>query len=392
MIDIKPNENIAIVVVGYNRLSSIKRLLGSLLNAHYSVLNVPLFISIDCSGDEALYDYVRKFEWPFGDKYVNIQAVRLGLMNHIFQCGDLTNHFKAVILLEDDIFVSPYFYDYALQAYEFYKDDSRVAGISLFKDEVLGRLPIIHSCGGSDSYLSQNVATWGEMWTTNMWSDFKSWFNNPENQDLKNVDMPEYIKGWKKAWSKYQFAYMVQTDRFYVYPSVSLTTCFADAGTNSPLSSCLGQVTLLDGPKEFHFRPFEETTKYDVYSTNLAIYEWLQIKPEELCVDLRNQNINRFNKRYLLTPYVKPYKVVKTFGLQLRPIELNVKFKIPGTELFLYDTKEQLGNGRTDNYPPAIPFYYLRMFDVTMLRRYLNTYYPNDIITRIKNKFFKKKR
>ena len=99
-------EKIAIVVVGYNRLNSIKRLLQSLLDANYSHHDIPLVISIDCSGDEELYNFVIDFRWPFGDKYVNIQKERLGLKSHIFQCGDLTKLFKAVVLLEDDLYAS----------------------------------------------------------------------------------------------------------------------------------------------------------------------------------------------------------------------------------------------------------------------------------------------
>ena len=105
-------ERIAIVVVGYNRLKALKRLLNSLNDAHYDTNDVPLVISIDASGERALYDYVESYRWLHGDKYVNIQAERLGLKAHIIQCGDLTHYFKAVALFEDDLWVSPYFYHY----------------------------------------------------------------------------------------------------------------------------------------------------------------------------------------------------------------------------------------------------------------------------------------
>ena len=113
MMDIpQTKDKVAIVAIGYNRLESMKRLLSSLLKASYTVDNVPLVISIDCSGDTKLYDYVRTFEWPFGPKYVKIQTERLGLLKHVLQCGGLTKFFKAAILLEDDIYVSEFFYDY----------------------------------------------------------------------------------------------------------------------------------------------------------------------------------------------------------------------------------------------------------------------------------------
>ena len=98
-IDSKYKETVAIVAVGYNRLDSMKRLLNSLLQANYPIDDIPLVISIDCSGETMLYDYVKDFNWPFGQKYVNIQEERLGLRNHIYQCGDLTEFFKGVIVL-----------------------------------------------------------------------------------------------------------------------------------------------------------------------------------------------------------------------------------------------------------------------------------------------------
>ena len=82
--------DIAIVVVGYNRLKSMKRLLTSLLKACYPNQNIPLIISVDCSGDQEIYDYVVDFTWPYGDKIVNIEKARLGLLKHIYQCGDFT--------------------------------------------------------------------------------------------------------------------------------------------------------------------------------------------------------------------------------------------------------------------------------------------------------------
>ena len=114
---IEDKERIAIVVVGYNRQQSLSRLMSSLLQANYDDVSVPLFISIDCSNDHGLYDYVKKIVWPYGNKYVNIQNERLGLKEHIMQCGDLSQHFKAIILLEDDIYVGEYFYNYAIKKY-----------------------------------------------------------------------------------------------------------------------------------------------------------------------------------------------------------------------------------------------------------------------------------
>ena len=50
----------------------------------------------------------------------------------MLQCGDISYEYGSVIVLEDDLFVSPFFYKYAVEAQEFYRDDNRIGGISLY--------------------------------------------------------------------------------------------------------------------------------------------------------------------------------------------------------------------------------------------------------------------
>lgn len=50
-------------------------------------------------------------------------------------------------------------------------------------------------------------------------------------------------------------------------------------------------------------------------------------------------NRKDFSKKYVLTPARLPYKIVKSFGLHMRPQEVNVINNIPGTNIFLYDTR-----------------------------------------------------
>ena len=122
-------EKIAVIVVGYNRKNGIERLLDSINTACYDDNNIPLVISIDASGNQLLYDYVKSFNWKHGEKYVNIQENRLGLKAHIFQCASLSKYFKGVIILEDDLFVSPYYYHYCTECLEQYGSNEKVAGI-----------------------------------------------------------------------------------------------------------------------------------------------------------------------------------------------------------------------------------------------------------------------
>ena len=227
----KNKERIAIVAIGYNRQAGLSRLLDSVNDAVYDIPEVPLFISIDASGDQKLYEYVKGFEWKHGPKFVNIQEERLGLKNHIFQCMSLSKYFKGVIILEDDILVSPYFYHYACKTLEKYGDDERVAGIALYRNEYDGysNIPLIPLYNGQDVMAWKSICTWGEMLNERMWREFSEWLA-AWDENFEAIDMNETIKGWSRAWSKYFYAYIVSTDRYFIFPYEPLTTNFNDAG------------------------------------------------------------------------------------------------------------------------------------------------------------------
>lgn len=377
------NKNkVAVVVVGYKRLNSIMRLLNSLINAKYTC-DVPLVISIDSSLYQPLYNYVNEFYWPFGDKYVIIEQKRLGLRDHILSCGDLTKFFKAAVILEDDIFVSEYFYDYVQLAVDKYNSDDRIGGISLYRPAMDGNLPIDFIQDGKDTFAYQNVESWGQCWTERMWCAFREWYSDTHEHDFSNIDMPVFIKNWEKAWSKFYMAFQVETGRFFIYPSVSLTTCFSEAGVHGNNSS-IGQTVLLSGRKKYNFESFDSITKYDIYGSNEAIYGWLGLSPKELCINLRGYNNNNKGCRYMLSPYKYPYKICKRFSLSLRPIELNVKYGVEGDGLFLYDTNNDFSKLQQKSFPISLAYYYIRQFNVRILAMYVISYVKDKLLAFLK--------
>ena len=332
----------AIVSVGYNRIKSQKRQLEAIKRADYTRYeSVPLVISIDCSGDEELYNYARDFEWPHGEKYVIIREKRMGLKEHILACGDLTSYFKGIILLEDDIYVSKDFYNYTIQMEATYGDCPKVASISLYSNEMNGYcwLPLNRLHNEADVFADQAVSTWGEAWNSRMWSEFREWLAKTDIP-WETIDMPHQIKEWTKAWSKYYDAYMVMEDKYSIFPYTSLTTNFSDAGEHGGANNTIVQVSLQQGIKQYATLPFDKLVKYDVYSNNLLLSKVLNLRREDVCLDLYGVRPNDKKCRYYLSVQRMPYKVVKSYGLYMRPQELNVIEDIPGNDIFLYDTSE----------------------------------------------------
>lgn len=376
-------DKIAVVVVGYNRLKSITRLLNSLIAADYCGLNVPLIISIDCSGDEELYKYVNDFKWVHGQKYVNIQKERLGLLKHIYQCGDLSKYFKAIILLEDDLVVSPVFYSYALQTVNYYKNDSSIAEISLYKNETNGYvgLPFVNEQNGYDVFLMQDVSTWGECWTPEMWESFVEWRDCHTEEDVLNIDMTDIIKSWTRAWSKYYNAYVVATHKYVLYPNIAVTTNFSDAGEHGGDNNSLVQVNLQQKDFQYRFAPSDKLVKYDIYFNNESLYEWLGFSVEDVCLDLYNFHPNTYKKsRYILSTRKLGYKIVKTYALHMRPWELNVKHNISGTGITLYDTTVKARVGGEEVNEEVIP-YYLQGMNMRLIAKH--------VLKKISKKIFK---
>lgn len=396
MVEIGKSSNkskIAIVTVGYNRLKSLSRLLESLTVAEYNANDIPLVICIDASGNQELYDYVNAFDWKHGEKYVFIQKERLGLKKHIYFCGDLTRYFKAIVLLEDDLYVSPYFYDYVEKAVEKYGEDPRISQISLYKNEGNGYagLPFHPLENGNDVFLLQDVSTWGECWTEMMWNGFKEWLDGCSEDDIKTADMPVQIKQWDRAWSKYFNAYVDKTNRYNVFPYNPLSTNFGDVGEHGGTNNANVQVHMLWGKKNYVLGDFDELEKYDFFFNNEKLYEWLGLDEREVCLNLYGNSNNVKKKRYVLTTKLLPYKVVKSYGLSFKPIELNIKFSIPGDAVFLYDTNEsgERNKGTKSGYTYTTLRYFLQNYRPSLVKEELIAYYKNKVNNKLR-KVFKK--
>lgn len=337
---------ITLVVVGYNRPDSIRRILGSLEQADYDYEDIRLVVSIDHSGMEEVVRTAEECVWSHGSKEVFYRSERLGLRKHIISCGDMTEKYGSVMILEDDLFVSPDFYNYAMQALERYGDDPRIAGISLnTKRELLeSPYPFFPLHTGYDVYFQQFASSWGQVWNRRMWADFKEWYE--QNQTLpRNVNVPLTVLNYPEtSWAKFYQTYVVEKNKFYVFSYDSLTTNFGDAGEHFNHDSSAFQSVLFYGKKEYRMPAFEDGVKYDIFGEPLGLGKVLEVPEEELTCDFWGRKQEASYKRYLLTCCRRPYKVVKQFSMCMKPMELNVMEQIPGKEITLYDTSAKDDN------------------------------------------------
>lgn len=343
----------AIVVVTYNRPASLKRLLSFLSMAVFDSSDVNMVISIDYQASASHDEIVKtanNFEWKNGSKKIIEHKTNLGLKAHVLSCGDLSEEYGAVIVLEDDIVVSPYFYKYATTALKVYDNDINIAGISLYGFEwsQVADRAFLPAHNGSDVYFSQNAQSWGQLWSQRMWKQFKEWYLTHKDLDI-TLNVPENVRNWSdNSWLKYHIWYCVEKNKYFVYPYVSLSTNCSDLGVHLKGDNTYFQVPLLTGERENYEMPQlnETACRYDVYFERQGLGSFLGINDNDLCTDLYGKKKNSEQKRYWLTSAAAGYKTVKSFALQLRPHELNIIFGIEGSEIFLYDTHIAVKNNR----------------------------------------------
>lgn len=341
-------KSIAIVIVCYNRIDGVKRLCKSLLEADYNGnQDVTLIFSIDKSDTNIVADYAESVEWPHGIKIIRKYNNRQGLKQHILKCGDLTSDYDAVIILEDDIIVSNCFYRYASQAIDFYWNDPRIAGISLysFQKNWLNWLLRFEPCKTHyDAYFLRVAQSWGQVWTRPKWNEFRAWFvTNPNILPTDNI--PKYLKEWPdSSWLKYHDKYCIETNKYFVYPYYSLSSNCSDVGSHAMSNTNDHQVELQFDKKEFLFPLFNQSAIiYDEYMNRQFLGKYVNIPDEQLTTDLYCTH-SSIDTRFLLTTKKLNFKILKTFQLFIRPIEASVIHDYQGTGIYLYDTNEKVRN------------------------------------------------
>lgn len=333
--------NLAIITVAYNRVSSLNRLLKSLECAYYNEA-AALIISIDKSNTDKVEVFADNYNWPHGTKIVDKHEKNLGLRSHMMSLGKWFNMYDAIIVLEDDIVVSPNFYIYSQQCVNKYYKCKEIAGISLYGFQInyLTGLPWIPVKDEHDVYFMNCAMSWGEIWMKQQWEEFYVWYQKHILFDHSDL-IPERLYEWnEKSWLKYHTRYCIEENKYFIHPYTALSSNYGDAGVHAKNTSSFYQIPLQRGKKDSYSLPNvnQNGVYYDGFFENKDLYQILHLDVKDCCLDLNGTKRNRTNKKYWLTTRIVDYKIIKSYGLNFRPIEMNVIESIEGTNIFLYDT------------------------------------------------------
>lgn len=176
-----------LIVITMDREDSLSRLFTSLVKANYGEDHVDLDIWIDRAKDKALEEGVlhtcQTVDWKQGTKTIHKRATNAGLYEQWIYTWNITEETtEFAVILEDDLEVSPAFYQWLRVARAAYAQDADVGAFTLqrstlrpkqIKGVATGPLNI------SDEhpvFKYRLLGTWGFAPQRDQWVEFREWF------------------------------------------------------------------------------------------------------------------------------------------------------------------------------------------------------------------------
>lgn len=366
----------AIVVITYNRSNSLVQLLNSIKKADYN--NVPtLIISIDYSEDhqQKMFEIAEQFDWE-GEKIVIARHENLGLKAHIFTCAEYANEYDSIVMLEDDLIVSPAFYTYSLRALEATQDAQHIAGVALYRNSFNESvfLPFEPITAESDFFLMQTPCSWGQIWTKKQWNSFLNWYTTSFSETQYD-SLPAGIAAWsEKSWKKPFYIYLHQTNTYFAYPYISYSMNRGEPGTNmehkdNKYVNSLA-LSILNKPLQLHADAPIYSGAFCLQAEYLKKHNTL-LKEFDFTVDFYGDQLQNINENTWVLTCLPARNAQISFGLELKPIEMNILLKMQGNDIKLVRKKDILSSQLPKHlllYFYSIPNWYIPYFQDPILK------------------------
>lgn len=334
---------IAVIIVTYNRPDALHRLLQSVGKAIFPEnVSVPLIISIDYSGEDSCKIIADNFNWEYGEKEVIYYDSNLGLKEHILKCGDYSKHFDGIIMLEDDLYVSPWFYKYTSEAFSFIANNNQIAGISLYsyRYNEFADLSFEPIDDGYDNYYMQVPSSWGQFWSKEQWQAFREQYEiyktQGDNCFKEEYRFPEGVLNWpsKTSWKKYFFKYIVANNKYIFFPRLSLTTNCGDPGEHFLRGTLKYHVPLQLREKNYGFSKVEESLSVYDYTMDISYSTVVRINP---ALERYSFEVDLYGLKNIRNPATEYYLSVREssnpelgFTCQFYPTDLNILLNVSG--------------------------------------------------------------
>lgn len=346
----------AIVVIACNRAESLRRLLRALGRGHYPPgVEVPLVVSIDRHQRAAeSFAVAAELPWPHGDKRLLLREESLGLQEHFLRCGDLVDEYGAVVVLEDDVYVSPFFYEFVGVALARYAGDPAIAGSSLysFGFNECAEAPFAAVDDGADAYFLQSAGSWGQVWSRAQWSAFRAWLRRRGPVE-RSALIPHEMNRWPApSWKRMLNVYLAEERKYFVIPRHGLTTNLGEPGVHVSRVVTYLSAPLSWGPRDWRLPSLSDSRcRYDPFFQldPACLRAWSTVPlPIDLALDLYAQrDLDGIAESWVITSRnFREGAAERSFGIRLFPFETNLIEGIGGDSFGLVPRQAVLAGVR----------------------------------------------
>lgn len=237
-----------LIVLTMNRASSLGRLLKSLVSASYGDDVVDLDIWIDRKKgspiNEDVLAFARNTTWTRGTKTIHKRTVNAGLYQQWIYTWNITSETtEFAVILEDDLEVSPAFYEWLRLARAAYAQDPEVAAFTLQRSTLRPRQRKGIASGNLNISKEHHVfkyrllGTWGFAPQRDHWVEFRKWFELCRARDDKPYVDGLITTDWYKSqerngfapnmWSQWWIKFVDEKNYFTVTPHLPDGTTLA---------------------------------------------------------------------------------------------------------------------------------------------------------------------
>ncbi|EJK49616.1 hypothetical protein THAOC_31488 [Thalassiosira oceanica] len=228
-----------IVILTMNRLNSLQRLVGSLMNEgcqyghHDEAVNIEIHVDRPKDGGTTAWletiSWASNLSWPYGEVDVVAAKENQGLRDSWFNAWRPEGDNERAIILEDDVEVSKLWYSWVNGAYDSYGQNSDVAGFSLQRQNVIpltdGRIRKGGiSANDNEAFLYSLLGSIGFAPTARIWREFLEWTDCALEHDVDvYVDGLITSRWWRKPknkrsmWEQHLVYYMYHQNMFCLY-------------------------------------------------------------------------------------------------------------------------------------------------------------------------------
>lgn len=240
-----------IAVFGYNRIEKLKACVSELEKCELASES-ELYIFCDgCKGDkdrdrvEAVHEWAQEYSGPFKSVTHKIRSQNAGLAVSIISgVTDLMDKYGKVIVIEDDLIVSPYFLRYMNEGLDFYKNNKQIWAMASYGYDLKALKKYDHDIYYGYRASSWGWASWKDRWDTVDWevSDYQQLMEDKKAQKKfcrGGRDLLTYLtmqmNGQSDSWAiRWNYA-ASQQDMLTVYPKLGLVSNhgFDGSGTHS---------------------------------------------------------------------------------------------------------------------------------------------------------------